>query len=448
MQNGLHPKLPIFLLSTLATLLVRCSCAAAVQADVRQMDLPVLSASTRIAQKPNSIELLQADRTVIGSRKPLVLINGLHSEYLRQCHWTKMMKHLTADSEFNKTFKVYFARYDSEAPLSETAPAFKRAIGELYARTGGRQATIVALSMGGNVVQFAMCDKQLNSKVARVLTLGTPFHGSPLFTEDWIQYSLHKNRSVLLSRYVDSETVSVYLKSNRILAKYLGWDNFDRRIPSPGRFRSFMPFGPKGVLTAEADANTSLCSLNSGGDLDRTKFVTYAAYLPNQYTGRPHSILRSAGDLLTSQLLYTSVLPKPRRRPILHRFNWELSRVICKSDGTSSMSHPYALNDGVAPITSALLLHGSASENGSRFADESSIEQLRSEIDVGSARLFRGIDHLTFVDGSRPLFSPKLIKDQLNPSESGRSIFDWVKLDLMNSVKTENAQGTAAGGKS
>jgi len=409
--------------------------AATTQPDVSQISWPVMSASNRIRTKPISVELFQADCTEIGGRKPLLLINGLHSEYLRQCHWARLVKHLTQDSEFSKTYKVYLARYNSQAPFTETVPAFKRAILDLYRCTGGQQATIVALSIGGNVVQSAMSDKQVNSMVARVLTLGTPFHGSPLFTEDWIQYSLYKNSSILLSRYVDSVTVHTYLNNNRVLANFLGWDNFDQLIPDSGRFGSIVPFGPKGVLTVGADTNTSLYQLNSNSDLDKTKFVTYAAYLPNSFTRRQHFVLRTASHLLISQLFYTGILPKPRSRPFLKLFNWELSRVICKREQMSTMRHCYAMNDGVIPVASALFLSNHARVNGSTFADESSIEQLSREIDVGKARLFGGIDHLTLVDGSRPLFSPKLLRDQLNPAESARGIFDWIRFDLMNDAK-------------
>jgi hypothetical protein len=406
----------------------------------------VLSASTRIKTKPQGVELFQGDDTEIGTRKPLLLINGLHSEYFKQLHWTRLMKHLSQDSQFNKTYKIYFARYDSEAPFTETVPAFKKAIVDLHGWTGGQQTTILALSIGGNVVHCAVCDKQVSSMVERVLTLGTPFHGSPLFAEDWIQYSLYKNPSILLSRYVDSLTVHAYLYKNRVLAKFLGWDNFDRLMPDSGQFSSIIPFGPKGVLTADADTNTSLYRLNASDDLDKTKFVTYAAYLPNPFTSRQHFVPRMASHLFTSQLFYTVVLPKPR--PFLKLFNWELSRVICKRDQAAGMRHCYAMNDGVAPVTSALFLPSNALNKSSTVADESSIEQLSRQIDVGKARLFRGIDHLTFVDGSRPLFSPKLLKDQLNPAESSRAIFDWIRFDLMNGTKPRNAQATSLSGAS
>lgn len=63
------------------------------------------------------------------------------------------------------------------AGIDRFAEQLARRIDDVLARTGARQVTIVAHSMGG-LVTLAYCRRHGPAKVARVVTLGTPFHGS------------------------------------------------------------------------------------------------------------------------------------------------------------------------------------------------------------------------------------------------------------------------------
>ena len=73
-----------------------------------------------------------------------------------------------------------------------------------------------------------------------------------------------------------------------------------------------------------------------------------------------------------------------------------------------------------------------------RFLQETDFEKVRDKVNVGKARVFRNVDHLTFIDGIRPL-NPIIsavssqFKDELNPQDGQKDIFDWILSDLVNS---------------
>ena len=72
---------------------------------------------------------------------------------------------------------------------------------------------VVALSMGGNLLQNAMIDPAFDSRVKSVLTLGTPFHGSPLFTSNWMEYSMLRHYHSPISRLDTALAYRLYLRS-------------------------------------------------------------------------------------------------------------------------------------------------------------------------------------------------------------------------------------------
>ena len=65
------------------------------------------------------------------------------------------------------------------AGIDDVVPLVARAIGELLAQAGGKQVVIVAHSMGGLVAR-AYLRRHGGAQVARVITLGTPHHGTAL----------------------------------------------------------------------------------------------------------------------------------------------------------------------------------------------------------------------------------------------------------------------------
>lgn len=405
-------------------------CLEAKAGDGFGVEPPVLPRA-RIKHKPTEVELYRWDDASLIGRKPLLFVHGLHGEGVAMFHWKKIIDTLQADKDFKNTYKIYLVRYDTAAPLAETTPMCRKTLLDLHNITGGKPVTIVALSLGGNLVQQAMMSEDVDKTVSRVMTFGTPFHGSPLFTLNWFQYSIYKNPSHLWSRLDHSVALRLYFDRNISLTRDLKWDNGDNMMPDAGSFASRIPGGPKGVLSVAQDANVALYKMNSKPLPDKSKFIAYAGYLINSFN-KHRKTTRIESHMLMPYFFATRTVPAHLafEHSVLKMLNTEMSRVICKQEPNTPKLHAYDLNDGISPLTSALYLPESVLKT-QILGDESSVKELRGRTDVGLARVFRNIDHLTFVDGMHPLFTSTLLRDELNPEAGKRTIFEWILSDLM-----------------
>jgi hypothetical protein len=404
---------------------------------------PSILPRTKIKHKPMDVELYRWDDASLVGRKPLLFVHGLHGEGVATFHWKKLIDTMQANKDFQNTYKIYLVRYNTQAPLAVTGPLCQKALLDLHKITGGKPVTIVALSLGGNLVQQAMMAEDVDKTVSRVMTFGTPFHGSPLFTLNWFQYSIYKNPSHLWSRLDHSVAHRLYFDRNINLTRDLKWDNADGMMPDAGSFRSRIPLGPRGDLSVAADANFALYKMNSKPLPDKSKFITYAGYLINSFNKR-RATTRIESHMLMPYFFATRTVPAHLafEHSVLKMLNTEMSRVICKQDPKAPTVRAYDLNDGISPLTSALYLPENALKTHI-LGDESSVKELRGATDVGLARVFRNIDHLTFVDGLHPLFTSTSLRDELNPEAGKRTIFEWILSDLLTEPgSSEVAKGS------
>jgi hypothetical protein len=94
------------------------------------------------------------------------------------------------------------------------------------------------------------------------------------------------------------------------------------------------------------------------------------------------------------------------------------------------------LNDGITPVTSAIFLPPNVARE-QYIARETDFEKVRGRVDVRQARVFRNVDHLTFIDGVRPVntiinATSGVIRDELNPQDGQKDIFDWILGDILS----------------
>jgi hypothetical protein len=395
---------------------------------------PILTEHQVLKHKPSSVIVYQTDQTPLSNRQPLLLVHGLRAEYRDQCRWSKVVAHLTKDAEFNKKYKIYLVRYDSTADLSKTVPLFTNAFLHLYENTGHHPITILAMSLGGVLTYTAMQDPKIDSAISLLFAMATPFHGSPLFCADWLQYSLYKNLSSPITRIDHSLTYRLYFDHNENVLSDINWDNCDGLIPNVGKFHSRLPFGPSGTLTVEHDFNSRLAQLNQNSHIDRSKLITYAAYLNNPYLlpGLREEVERT---ILAPYTFLSMKVPAhlAREHPVLEMLNRELSRIIPAKgpEVTLNTKYPYGLNDGISPVSSSLFLSADVCRD-IPLAKESDIARIKPKIDVRVARVFKNTDHLSFLDGYHPHPSPDSVVDELNPQQTAKPILDWILADLLD----------------
>jgi hypothetical protein len=304
-----------------------------------------------------------------------------------------------------------------------------------------RPITIIALSLGGNLVYEGMLDKNTDSAIRLVLTLGTPFRGSPLFTRNWVQYSIYKNFAMPWTRVDHSLAFRFYFHHNPNLEKDLPWDNTDKGIPDVGRFYSLLPLGPKGNLTPANSENKYLAGVNER-PFDKKKLVTYSGYLINPYM-KSESKRVAESTLLAPYTILSMKLPAhfAREHAVLKMLNCVIGSVVAAKPAISEAKTQclYQLNDGITPVNSALFLPDEAFKTKA-ISSESSLSKIKGLADVKRARVFRNIDHLTYIDGIRPARGSSLLRDELNPDAGSKQIFGWMLADILDSTALEKAQ--------
>jgi hypothetical protein len=390
-----------------------------------------------LKHKPSAVRIYEYDRKPLGNRSPFLLVHGLRGEYWSDFRWTKVIKKFTSDEQFDSQYKVYLVRYDSTAPLEKTVPEFRDALSNLYQFADQRQVTAMALSLGGNLVYEGMLDPKTNDRIKLVLTMGTPFRGSPLFSANWVKYSMYKNLCFPWTRVDHSIAYDLYFAKNRNLQQDLGWDDVDKTVPEIGKFASLLPLGPKGDLTVADTTNERLLNLERE-NFNKKKLIAYGSYLLN-----PYMLPDSARFVETTVMApYTMIFMKvpahlAREHPVLKLLNKQISSTVPSAVAAEQArtKFVYQLNDGITPVTSALFLPSQVCNEVRR---ESDLAKVKDAVDVRLARVFRNADHLTFIDGYRPIHAPVAIRDELNPSERPKQIFDWMLTDIMNATSNQN----------
>jgi hypothetical protein len=413
-------------------------------------DFPIVPEDKDLKSKPQFSQVYQLDNSPIGDRKPLLLVHGGNGEHQKMFRWDKLVEHFQQDPAFMKQFKIYLLRYNSGALLEKTVPETQEAILNLYDAIGKKPLDVLALSMGGNVIQWSLTDPNVDNAVQMVLAMATPFHGSPLFSADWFQYSLYKARFLPGIRLLDSLDYRVYFHMHKNYQKDLKWDNADKAMPQVGAFHSKVPLGPRGNLTHKRDSNHKLAVINSLDKVNKQKFVTYGAYMLNSLVNaedahRPISGLRAPIKLLTTQL----PAQLGHEQAALKVLNREISAVRVDTDATGDDPHAhfFALNDGITPISSALYLPANALQNHP-IIHEQDLPTTAKYVDVKKARVFRGFDHVFFVDGKAPHKTPDEVRDELHPEQGNKHIFDWITDELREMAAIDSVTTTSSGATS
>lgn len=388
-----------------------------------------------LKQAPVTVEVYQNDETPIGNRKPLLMVHGLRGEFREGFRWEEVVERLMKDADFRAKYKIYFARFNTYTLLSTVKPHFKKAVNDLYRSTGNKQITVIALSMGGNLVQESMEDMDVHASIDRVMTLGTPFHGAPLFCFDWLRYSIVKNHDVPWVRADLCLSYKMYFARHPNLLEDLRWDNCDNGIPHVGKFSTWFPFHVTGDVDVAHMENKRILRINEQIKLDKKKFICYGGYLLTPYV-TPHRSNRFWKAVKWPYWFATCTVPYHMgfEHPVLRALNYEMGRMPVageKGKGLILGSGRYGLNDGITPLVSALFLPNDVLAQHP-ISREPTISTIRRNVDVAKARVFRQIDHITFVDGYRPAHLPKPLRDELAPELGTREIFDWILVDLMD----------------
>jgi pimeloyl-ACP methyl ester carboxylesterase len=394
-----------------------------------------------IKNEPDKVYVYKVDDTPLGNRQPLLLVHGLRGElWPNKFRYEKLVAFLAANPRFNERYKIFLARYNSYLPLAPVSEEFKQTIHGLSQQAGGKKVSIVALSMGGNIVAQAMTDATTDACVDRVLTLGTPFHGSPLFTSSWMQLSMMRWHKTPFTQLDTALPYHIYFSKHTNLLADLNWDDSDSMIPDVGDFRVWFRRGEQ-HLSPRASRNLDVLKFNADGKINKKKFIVYGGYLQMAASQGPEPWWR--GALRAPSWFTTTIVPEHagKEHAVLRSLNVQMAHALVPptASKTTAEGYVYGLNDGITPLTSSLFLPNDAMKK-LVVNNQNAVNGLKGITDVGRARVFAGIDHLTFIDQYNPHGGSDVLKDQLSDAEPGKTIFSWILDDLLNTLPGANPE--------
>ena len=385
-------------------------------------------------QAANLGQVYQWDNTPIGNRNPLLLIHGGSGEGKYAFRWDRFINHTNAD--FNRHYKIYLYRYNSKARIRDLTPRLQQSLRRLYRRYGNKTIAVMCLSMGGNLIQAALTDSIVAALVDVVLSMGSPFHGSPLFSSDWFQYSLNDTPLCPPAKTLNAIGYKIYFKDHPNYLQDLKWDNMDSLIPDVGKFKAKVPLGPKGDLRVVSEANQTLKAINVESLVCKDKFITYAGYISNSY-------LRAKGIRIIENIITWPYHILMVRIPLLFGntnsalkyLNSEMANVKVNNQASyiNGIKQSYALNDGITPVSSAIYISNDGLKN-CPLINEKALLKLNPYIDVRIARVFKNVGHVSFLEGN-PIHGNKFVLDCLHKNQGHHTLFKWMQIDLMTNIK-------------
>jgi pimeloyl-ACP methyl ester carboxylesterase len=220
------------------------------------------------------LRIEEHDLGSIGTREPLLLVHGWNSKGTPQEDtWDGLIAHYMANTSLQNRFKLFVVRYLSNVVgVYDLGHALRINLDEMSVRIpdfGGKQMSVVAHSMGGLITREFMRQPRLSGpfanqkggeRIRRVITLGTPHHGSPLSNGE-IRRSV-TDWDVDLGALIDDGLYSAFSggpQSTEVNRSDLRWDNFDNLFD---------------YTNYPTEQNSALMSLNSDVAYDN-KIVAY-----------------------------------------------------------------------------------------------------------------------------------------------------------------------------
>lgn len=215
---------------------------------------------------------LQGDETPLGDRIPLVLTHGWNSKEIPgepdMTVWRGLTRHLFRSYWFRERYKLYFAFYlsniQSIRELGLSLGSLVNQMDQADSDFRSKPLVIIGYSMGGLVARSYMQEPRFGSaglggeRVLRLITLGTPHHGTPIANGP-ARDQLAGPLAPFLHQFIDGGLFGFDIRWHTDNRFDLHWDNYDDLLDY-GNF-------PENNLWLER--------LNSG-DTFKRKIIAYA----------------------------------------------------------------------------------------------------------------------------------------------------------------------------
>jgi len=422
------------------------------------------------------------DDSPLGEKTPLVLIHGIASYQSDNFHWENFLHYATKKPDFQSKYKIYIYHYDSTHSVPTLSKELQTTLKGFIGALNGRSIKILAYSEGGLLTRNAIQDPYLDAHTTEVLTIATPFHGSPLANPHWIQQQVKTESAFNLVRIGQKIAYRITGRKYPTFQQDFHWDNFDGAIPMADYVKNNGPMvqtsytlakkshfvtygsyfgmdvdssalqkelGLQGTLPKERLQMSNLFRKNVMFSLIRNNIGHLPlANLKNKPADKSAANTSIPEPILTLEAKVKEVLPQTpisvSAQPIslaMVQTNKALAPIsnalsaVAEKTAKLSIAEPVSMmmfNDGISPISSTLWLgRYTQCVNGSSIPVERLWSTLKSLKGSGQARLFPGLDHRNWMDGTTRT-GQETIPDLLNPNEPPRTVFEWIVYDLMS----------------
>jgi triacylglycerol esterase/lipase EstA (alpha/beta hydrolase family) len=476
---------------------------------------PATGSGTSIIQTSNTVQsfgkavksgLEAHDKSPLGDRTPLVLIHGIGASASTEFNWERFLDFTKKDKALMGRYKIYLYHYDSSRSVPAISQNLQQTLTSFIQLLGDKSIKIVAYSEGGLLTRNALQDPYLDQHIEEVITIATPFHGSPLANPEWIRQQVKTESPFSLLRMGQRLAYNITGRLYPSFKEDFRWDNFDGAIPgdqynannrniAPTDYalahkQKFVTYGS--YFGIEVDPAILETQLGIKAELPREKLIFAnlfrrnvlfsvvrhnIAKLPLAILPRvkpdavtkthPSPIQDEAAQLeqtrkdpdkgFNTQNVMLAIASSPETmtpslpdgtvtlelEPLANKPSEQLAQanaLMATGDVRLIQEKPLAttpvsmmmFNDGISPISSTLWLgRYMPVSNGAAVSVEKLWAALRKLKGNQNTRLFAGMDHRNWMDGTTRTGESE-IKDLLNPNEPPRSIFAWIVYDLMS----------------
>lgn len=283
----------------------------------------------------NNVSVVPKDGSDLGDRSPLLLIHGWQTESVPApgviSIWDNLVYYYDNDLEFQDYFKIYYVRYVSNLiTVNDIGHELRYDLDDIT-EFQGKQISIIAHSMGG-LVSKSFMNRTVNSgyysgqqggeRIDKLITLGTPHHGSPMANGDSRETAFSNNIPInLFNRFDDAFAPVKFDKYSRI---DLYWDNY--RSPDLLDYNIY-PLESNDWLNSD--------KMNGDSTFD-SKIIAYAGSF--HLLDVPSNPLTSVYPPYISYITYSG---------------YQLGNIVLYKMWNSKYNESH-LNDGIVPLSSAL----------------------------------------------------------------------------------------------
>lgn len=407
------------------------------------------------------------DASPLGNRTPLILIHGIGASASTEFNWERFLDVASKDANLMSRYKIYLYHYDSSRSVPDISTNLQLTLKHFLETHQEKPIKILAYSEGGLLTRNALQDPYLDHHTDEVITIATPFHGSPLANPDWVRQQVKTEPRLSLVRMGQRLAYGITKKLYPSFKEDFRWDNFDGALPPEQLAQSATVINSKDYALAnkkrfvtygsyfglEVDPALISEKLDSSAQTPKEKVLLGNLFRRNvlfsvvRHTiaklplaaGRPTpgSETTKADAPLINQTVANHAMvaiadsnsKPPSLTPAINQVSAQSVALLPKTPPRVSMM---MFNDGISPISSTLWLGRFVStQQGAAISADKLWDTLKKLKGNSNTRLFAGLDHRNWMDGTTRTGQAE-IQDLLNPNEPPRTIFGWIIYDLMS----------------